>query len=124
MKPNYHLTNSLLEDSTAHKVAFGFHKGDVGAVSSGRKKVIEQYQSITHKLFIEIKNSAWSDTKDNIRLLGESVKNHIRACSDVNDPQFRCNMVVSSVELASFRQHFSHSKRQVSKGLAQRHHCW
>ena len=78
MKPNHHLTDSLLsiiEDSVAYNVTLGFNKGDVGAVSIGRKKVIEQYQSITHKLFIEVKNSAWSDTKDDIKLLGESVKN-------------------------------------------------
>jgi hypothetical protein len=78
VKPNHHLTDSLLgiiEDSAAYKVALGFDKGNVGAVSSGGKKVIEQYQSIARKLFIEVENSAWSDTKDDIKLLGESVKN-------------------------------------------------
>ena len=46
-------------------------------MSSGGKKVIEQYQSIARKLFIEVENSAWSDTKDDIKLLGESVKNRV-----------------------------------------------
>ena len=46
-------------------------------MSSGGKKVIEQYQSITRKLFIEVENSAWSDTKDDIKLLGKSVKNRV-----------------------------------------------
>jgi hypothetical protein len=46
-KVNHPLTNSLLgiiEDSATYKVAPGFDKGDVEAVSSGGKKVIEQYQ--------------------------------------------------------------------------------
>lgn len=74
------MTDSLLgiiENSATYKVALGFDKGDVGAVSSGGKKVIEQYQSIARKLFIEVKNSVWSDTKDNMKSLGESVKNRV-----------------------------------------------
>jgi hypothetical protein len=79
---NHHLTDVLLgiiEDSATYKVALGFDKGDVGAVSSGGKKVIEQYQSIARKLFIDVENATWSDTKDHVRSLGESVKNCVVA---------------------------------------------
>ncbi|KIM80351.1 hypothetical protein PILCRDRAFT_9552 [Piloderma croceum F 1598] len=81
-KTNHHLMDLLLgiiEDSTTYKVALRFDKGNVGAVSSGGKKVIEQYQSIAWKLFINVKNSTWIDTKDNIRALGYSVKNCVVA---------------------------------------------
>ena len=66
-----------------YKVALVFDKGDVGVVSSGGKKVIEHYKSMARKLFIEIEDSKWSDTKDNVRLLGKSVKNRVTwyACS-------------------------------------------
>jgi len=79
---NHHLTDSLLgiiEDSATYKVALGFDKGDVGGVSSGGKKVIEQYQSIARKLFIEVENATWSDTKGHVKSLGESVKNRVVA---------------------------------------------
>jgi hypothetical protein len=35
------LNRLVIEDSATYKVALGFDKGDVGAVSSGDKKVIE-----------------------------------------------------------------------------------
>jgi hypothetical protein len=69
----------IIEDSATYKVALGFDKGNVGAVSSGGKKVIEQYQSIARKLFIDVENSTWTGTKDNIRALGDSVKNCVVA---------------------------------------------
>jgi hypothetical protein len=46
-------------------------------VSNGGKKVIEHYQSITQKLFVNVDDLKWSDTNDNVKLLGESVKNCI-----------------------------------------------
>jgi hypothetical protein len=38
------LNQLIIEDSATYKVALGFDKGNVGAVSTGGKKVIEQYQ--------------------------------------------------------------------------------
>lgn len=77
-----HLSDSLLsiiEDSASYKVALGFNKGDVGAVSSGGKKVIEHYQSIARKLFINAEDTQWSNTKEDLKMLGESVKNRVTA---------------------------------------------
>lgn len=77
-----HLSDSLLsiiEDSAIYKVALGFNKGDVGAVSSGGKKVIEHYQSIARKLFIDAEDAQWSNTKEDLKMLGESVKNRVTA---------------------------------------------
>lgn len=62
-----------------YKVALGFDKGDVGAVSSGGKKVIEHHQSIARKLFINIQGSEWSNTAEDVKQLGESVKNRVTA---------------------------------------------
>jgi hypothetical protein len=62
-----------------YKVALGFDKGYVGAVLNGGKKVIEQYQSIARKLFINVEDSTWSDMKDTVKSLDESVKNCVVA---------------------------------------------
>ena len=74
---------TIIEDSAMYKVALGFDKEDVGAVSSGGKKLIEYYKSMVHKLFIKIEDSKWSNMKDNVRLLDEFVKNQVTwyACS-------------------------------------------
>jgi len=65
----------IIEDTATYKVALGFNKGDVSMVSNGSKKVIEHYQSITHNLFVEVEDPIWGDTDDDVKLLGESVKN-------------------------------------------------
>jgi hypothetical protein len=54
-------------------VALGFNK--VGTVSNGGKKVIEHYQSIARKLFVEVEDPIWGDTDNDMKLLGESAEN-------------------------------------------------
>ena len=39
--------------------------------------MIKHYQSIACKLFIEVEDPKWGDTDDNVKLLGESVKNWV-----------------------------------------------
>jgi hypothetical protein len=81
VKPNHHFSDSLLsiiEDSATYKVALGFNKGDVGTVSNGGK-VIEHYQSIARKLFVEVEDPKWGNADDDVKLLGESVKNRVTA---------------------------------------------
>lgn len=41
--------------------------------------MIEHHQSIARKLFIEVEDPKWGDTDDDVKLLGESVKNRVTA---------------------------------------------
>ena len=41
--------------------------------------MIEHYQSIARKLFVDVDDPKWGDTDDDVKLLGESVKNRVTA---------------------------------------------
>ena len=77
----HYLTDNLLgliEENDIWKVAFGFNKGDVKLVNSGRKKIVEHHKSVA-KLFIIDSSGKW-DGKSDIKKLANTVKNHINKC--------------------------------------------
>jgi hypothetical protein len=70
---------AITEDSLTFMVAFGFDKGNVNNPSSGGKKLSEQHQSVTQKLFIEQPDSHWSWKAEDVDQLKDVVHNHINA---------------------------------------------
>jgi hypothetical protein len=57
---------------------------------NGGKKVIEHYQSIACKLFVEVEGPKWGNTDDDVKLLGESVKNRVTAYAFSCGVLFNC----------------------------------
>jgi len=55
--------------------------------------VIEHYQSIAHKLFVEVEDPIWGDTDDDMKLLGESAENRVTAYIFGYGISFNCSCV-------------------------------
>lgn len=58
-----------------YKVAFGFDKGDIGAILTGRKKAIDHHCSIVCKIFVDPLDSEF--TEDDAEELKDLFKNWI-----------------------------------------------
>lgn len=63
-----------------YKVAFGFDKGLVGAVPTGGKWLTEHHRALAQKVLVKDLSSRWDG--DDIKKLGEVIKNWIAACVD------------------------------------------
>ena len=68
----HYLTDKLLgliEENFTWKVPFGFNKGDIKLVNSGRKKVVEHHKALAKKLFVMDPSGKWDEKSDIKKLM-------------------------------------------------------